>query len=153
MRTGSIILSSVEATIGFGQYWSEHLQPGNVVALYGEMGAGKTQIVKGIASGLGFEGDVTSPTFTLIHEYIGGRIPIYHLDLYRLTGPEALERLGIEEYLMGEGVTVIEWPERALSVLPVYAMHWIIRVVGLRERLVEQLNAPPPEAATFLAEE
>ncbi|KKM11426.1 hypothetical protein SY88_09205 [Clostridiales bacterium PH28_bin88] len=93
------------------------LLPGDVVCLAGDLGAGKTTLAQGIAVGLGVEGPVTSPTFTIIHEY-RGRIPFYHVDAYRLERPEELEDLGLEEYIFGDGVTVIEWADRVTSLLP-----------------------------------
>src|SRR4029450_4298374 len=94
------------------------LRPGSVVALNGELGSGKTQFVKGLAAGLGFVGEVTSPTFTLIHEYIGGRLPIYHFDFYRLDSEEEVVQLGLEEYLQSNGVCVIEWAGKFRQLIP-----------------------------------
>ena len=92
---------------------------GDVLCLYGDLGAGKTTFVQGLAAGLGFPGPVTSPTFTLIHEYRGGRLPLLHFDMYRLSGPADLPDLGFDEYLAAaEGVVVIEWPERVTPALP-----------------------------------
>ena len=100
---------SAEETFSFGQQLGQGLAPGMVLGLCGDLGAGKTCLVKGIASGLGIAPEtVTSPTFTLVAEHYRGRIPLYHLDLYRLEGME-LEDLGYEEYLCGPGVAVIEW--------------------------------------------
>lgn len=93
------------------------LRPGDVVCLAGDLGAGKTTLAQGLAVGLGVEEPVTSPTFTIIQEY-RGRIPFYHVDAYRLESPEELEDLGLEEYIFGDGVTVIEWAERVASLLP-----------------------------------
>ena len=109
---------SVEETIGFGTRLAAGLQRGDVLALSGELGAGKTALVKGIARGLGIAHDVTSPTFTLIHEYAGGRFPLFHIDLYRLSSIAQALAIGIEDYLNGTGVTVIEWPEMVESLLP-----------------------------------
>ncbi len=89
-------------------------RPGQVIALSGDLGAGKTQLVKGIARGLGIPARVHSPTFTLVNIYTGGRMALYHLDLYRLAGIEDILSAGLEEYLSPEGVTVIEWAERWL---------------------------------------
>ena len=109
---GLTIFNSVEATQAFGESWAEGLKGGEVFALHGVLGAGKTQIVKGLARGLGYTGDVTSPTFTIVHEYRGGRLPVYHLDLYRLKGEADAIEIGLDEYLPSDGVTVIEWPDR-----------------------------------------
>ncbi len=108
-------------------------------ALSGVLGAGKTQLVKGLARGLGYRGQVTSPTFTLVNEYVGGRLTLYHIDLYRVKSQEEALAFGIEEYLpSGEGVTVIEWPELIESLLPPATQHWTIEVVSLTERLVRR---------------
>jgi tRNA threonylcarbamoyladenosine biosynthesis protein TsaE len=106
---------------------SDGLAPGSVVALIGDLGAGKTTFAKGLAAGLGVTDPVTSPTFTLINEYGGGRLPMYHFDLYRLGESnadvyQALEDLGWEEYIYGDGVCVIEWADMIEDNLPPNAM-------------------------------
>jgi tRNA threonylcarbamoyladenosine biosynthesis protein TsaE len=122
---------NIAETLGFGARLALELQRGDVIALSGELGAGKTALVKGIARGLGITAEVTSPTFTLIHEYADGRLPLYHIDLYRLDGvPQALA-IGIEDYLDGQGVTVIEWAERITSLLPPHTTR--IRIESLAE--------------------
>ena len=108
---------SVSQTQKAGSNLAELLAAGDVILLEGDLGAGKTTFTKGVAQGLGVSGYVNSPTFTLINEY-QGRLPVYHLDCYRLeSGREALD-FGIEEYLYGDGVTIIEWPERIREILP-----------------------------------
>jgi len=92
----------------------QHMIPGDIVCLCGELGAGKTVFAQGIAEGLGYKNAVTSPTFTLMNVYEGGRLNLYHFDLYRLEGGMAdLEGIGYEDYFYGDGVSLIEWPERA----------------------------------------
>jgi len=135
---GLTIFNSVEATQAFGESWATDLTGGEIFALHGVLGAGKTQIVKGLARGLGYKGDVTSPTFTIVHEYRGGRLPLYHLDLYRLKDENAGIDIGLEEYLPSDGVTVIEWPERLASILPPQTRHWELEVASLTERLIRQ---------------
>jgi tRNA threonylcarbamoyladenosine biosynthesis protein TsaE len=101
-----------------GERLAAHAAPGDVIALWGELGAGKTVFARGIAIGLGIDEDtVTSPTFIILREHFGGRLPLYHLDLYRLD-PSQLGSTGWEEALDAGGVTVIEWPDRAGDELP-----------------------------------
>lgn len=107
---------------------AQRLSAGAVVALVGELGAGKTCFVQGLAEALGVTEPVTSPTFTLIQEY-RGRLPLAHVDLYRLNDPEELLQLGLDEYLEGPGITVLEWADRAPGLLPAHA--W---TVTLRHR-------------------
>ena len=135
---GLTIFNSVEATQAFGESWAEGLTGGEVFALHGVLGAGKTQLVKGLARGMGYTGDVTSPTFTIVHEYRGGRLPVYHLDLYRLKGESDCIEIGLEEYLPSDGVTVIEWPDRLGSILPPQTQHWELEVVSLTERVIRK---------------
>jgi len=95
-----------------GEKFGRAVQPGQVIALSGDLGAGKTQFVKGVARGLGISERVHSPTFTLVNEYGGGRLKLFHLDLYRLETAQQILSAGIEEYLSPDGVVVIEWAER-----------------------------------------
>jgi len=114
------------------------LAGGEIFALHGVLGSGKTQLVKGLARALGYRGDVTSPTFTLVHEYRGGRLPIYHLDLYRMPDQDAAIQIGVEDYLPSDGVTVIEWPECIAALLPPQTRHWQLDVASLTERTITQ---------------
>ena len=101
-----------------GERLARLARPGDVLALWGELGAGKTVLTKGVAAGLGLDAaDVSSPTFIILHEHYGGRMPLFHLDLYRLEGQD-LGSTGWEETLDAGGVTVIEWPDRAGAALP-----------------------------------
>jgi tRNA threonylcarbamoyladenosine biosynthesis protein TsaE len=105
----------------FGREFAKGLGPGAVVALTGDLGAGKTTLAGAIAEGLGVTDAVTSPTFTLIAEYSGGRLPLYHFDVYRLAGPgvyDELENLGWEDYFYGKGVCVVEWADLIEDVIP-----------------------------------
>ena len=99
-------------TEALGEKFGRAAQCGWVIALSGELGAGKTQFVKGIARGLEISARVHSPTFTLAAEYDGGRLPLFHLDLYRLENEEQIRSAGLEEFLQPDGVAVIEWAER-----------------------------------------
>ena len=102
-------------TAALGEQWGRAAQSGLVIGLSGDLGAGKTQFVKGLARGLGIAGRVRSPTFALVNIYTGGRLTLYHVDLYRLDTPEQIAAAGLEEYLRPAGVTVIEWAERWLD--------------------------------------
>lgn len=111
------ITRSPEETIALGRDFAATLVPGSVVGLLGDLGAGKTQFVKGIAQGLGSSARVHSPTFALLNQYDGGRLPVHHLDLYRLETAEALASAMLEDYLQpAQGVAVIEWFERLQAV-------------------------------------
>ncbi|MBA4147451.1 MAG: tRNA (adenosine(37)-N6)-threonylcarbamoyltransferase complex ATPase subunit type 1 TsaE [Verrucomicrobia bacterium] len=119
MNPTSFISRSPEETQALGEGWGREAQLGWVFGLSGDLGAGKTQLVKGIACGLGFFNKVQSPTFALINEYDGGRLPIFHIDLYRLESRKEIVGAGLEEYFYDPpGVAVIEWIERWLGTEP-----------------------------------
>src|SRR5437899_9729312 len=109
---GTIISHSPAETLALGETWGRAAESGLVIGLSGELGAGKTQLVKGLARGLGSRQPVHSPTFALVNIYRGGRLTLFHLDFYRLETPEQIIAAGLEEYFQPAGVTVIEWPER-----------------------------------------
>jgi tRNA threonylcarbamoyladenosine biosynthesis protein TsaE len=109
---GTLISNSPADTEALGEQFGRAARRGWVIALSGDLGAGKTQFVKGLARGLGISARVHSPTFTLVAEYDGGRLKLFHLDLYRLETPEQILSAGIEEFLQPDGVAVIEWAER-----------------------------------------
>jgi tRNA threonylcarbamoyladenosine biosynthesis protein TsaE len=113
MQTGGT--SETEA---LGAHLASLLKPGDVVCLHGDLGAGKTTLTRGIVRGLGSPALVSSPTFTLIHEYGGGRLPVYHADAYRLTGENDAQSTGIIEYLERmDGIVIVEWPQRIADIL------------------------------------
>lgn len=112
-----VVSHSPAETEALGERWGREAQVGWLVGLSGDLGAGKTQLVKGIAHGLGVTTRVHSPTFTLVNEYRSGRLRLFHLDLYRLETPEQIISAGLEEYLRPNGVTVVEWAERWLGEL------------------------------------
>jgi tRNA threonylcarbamoyladenosine biosynthesis protein TsaE len=112
------ISHSPAETAAFGELWGRAATSGLVIALSGDLGAGKTQFVKGLARGLGVAARVQSPTFALLNIYNGGRLTLFHLDLYRLETPEQIAGAGLEEYLTPAGVTVIEWAERWFGQAP-----------------------------------
>ena len=105
-------------TLAFGELIGREARPGDIYALYGDLGAGKTVFTQGLARGLGIPGHVNSPTFTIMQVYDGGRYPLYHFDTYRLTSPDELDETGFEEYFYGDGITVIEWASRVEELLP-----------------------------------
>lgn len=129
--------ASPGATTAAGAREGRRAKAGDVFAITGDLGAGKTQFVKGFVAGVGSDAVVTSPTFTLIHEYGGGRCPVYHFDFYRIESADALVRLGLDDYLYGDGICVIEWADRFRALVPQHA-HWIaLAVKSERERVIE----------------
>ncbi|WP_321971295.1 tRNA (adenosine(37)-N6)-threonylcarbamoyltransferase complex ATPase subunit type 1 TsaE [Paratractidigestivibacter sp.] len=115
-------------TIAVGEKLGRELAAGDVLVLTGDLGAGKTQLTKGIAAALGCEGDVTSPTFTIEMVYEGGRLPLYHFDLYRLDDPAQLEDIGLYDVLGADGVCVIEWGEQFADELGDYTSVRVTRL-------------------------
>ena len=112
MSADTIITTGEEETVAAGEQFAATLSPGAVVLLYGQLGAGKTAFVRGLARGLGAAADeVSSPTFTIIQEYAGRTATLYHVDLYRLA-PAEVDDLGLDELVSGEGIVAIEWAER-----------------------------------------
>lgn len=107
----AFLSSSKEETQAFGERMGAVLKAGDVICLEGALGAGKTTLAQGIARGLGVIEDVTSPTFTIIQEYLSGRIPLCHFDFYRIETPEEIQHLGFEDYLDSDGVVLMEWHE------------------------------------------
>lgn len=109
---------SPEGTFRVGKALGEAARAGEVYALIGELGAGKTVFTKGFAAGLGIEEPVSSPTFTILQIYEEGRIPLFHFDVYRIEEPEEMEEIGLDEYIDGDGVCLIEWAGRIEELLP-----------------------------------
>jgi tRNA threonylcarbamoyladenosine biosynthesis protein TsaE len=134
----SIISHNPKKTFAIARDLGAKLVRGDVIALVGELGAGKTHFVKGLAAGAGYTGDVTSPTFTLIHEYRGGRLPVYHFDFYRLESEEEAARLDLESYLDGDGVCVIEWPDKFPALLPPHTRWFDLRFAPGDKREIEE---------------
>lgn len=134
----SMELSSLQQTKALGLILGRVVQPGDVITLGGSLGAGKTTLTQAIGSGLGVDPRIyiTSPTFSLIHEY-KGRIPMYHMDLYRLGSEDEIEDLGLSEYFYGRGVTVIEWPEILGTLMPAERLHIDLVISGESSRTVK----------------
>ncbi len=127
----TIDLSTLLRTETMGILLGKVAEPGDIITLAGTLGAGKTALTQAIGRGLGLDPRIyiTSPTFSLLHEY-QGRIPLYHLDLYRLGSEEEIESLGFPEYFYGHGLTVIEWPERLGNLMPVERLHIELVISG-----------------------
>ena len=121
----TFISNSPAETEAIGRRFAKDAQVGSVLALEGELGSGKTLFTKGLVAGLGSNAAVTSPTFTIIHEYPGGRLPIYHFDFFRLEDRQSVARLGLDNYFFGDGVSVIEWADRFPELIPEKA-RWIL---------------------------
>jgi tRNA threonylcarbamoyladenosine biosynthesis protein TsaE len=120
----TFISNSAAETEAVGRRMASELRAGDVVALQGELGAGKTHFSKGVVSGLGSPSPVTSPTFTIVHEYAGGRLPIYHFDFFRLEDAQSAARLALDDYFFGDGVSLVEWADRFPELIPAEA-RWV----------------------------
>jgi tRNA threonylcarbamoyladenosine biosynthesis protein TsaE len=125
-----------EETRAIGRELSLALQENSVIGLSGDLGAGKTEFVKGIAEGLGGTDLVTSPTFTLIHEYRSGRLPLFHMDFYRLETEKELDEIGFDDYLREPGICAIEWADRFPDRIPRDAIRVEIQISSGDERLI-----------------
>jgi tRNA threonylcarbamoyladenosine biosynthesis protein TsaE len=136
------ISRSAAETLDYASGIARQLRAGDVFALIGELGAGKTQFVKGMVAGLGSDDDVTSPTFNLLHEYRCGRLPVYHFDFYRLERAEEALRIGLDDYLYGEGVSLIEWADRFDELLPEHTTRIRFQHLANDERSIE--GGPTP---------
>lgn len=137
------ITNSPEETEELGRRLAAVLTPGSVVAYTGDLGAGKTAFTRGLARGLGIEGGVTSPTFTIVNEYEGGRMPLFHFDMYRLGGEEELFDIGWDDYLARGGVCAVEWSENVAGALEGDAVRVDIRRGAHdQQRIISVENAP-----------
>lgn len=116
--------NSVEDTFAFGQKLGREAVPGEIICLDGDLGVGKTVFTQGFAAGLGIDDYVNSPTFNIVKEYEGGRLPLYHFDVYRIGDPSEMEEIGYEDYFYGQGVSIIEWPGQIEELLPKEA-RWV----------------------------
>ena len=119
-----ITTHSADETQALGQKLASRLAPGDVIAYFGDLGAGKTAFTRGLAQGLGITDPVTSPTYTIVNEYLSGRIPLFHFDMYRLGSSDELFDIGWEDYLTRGGVCAVEWSEQVSGALPEDAV-WV----------------------------
>jgi tRNA threonylcarbamoyladenosine biosynthesis protein TsaE len=147
-----------DETVELGRRIGTTLRPGDVVLLHGDLGAGKTTLVRGIAAALGVDGPIQSPTFVLVHDHPGRTadgqvIALHHLDLYRLGGDDEADGMGYADYLAAaDGVTVVEWPERAEASLPdAYLLVEIEAGVGDDRRVALSAHGLPASARRWLA--
>jgi tRNA threonylcarbamoyladenosine biosynthesis protein TsaE len=130
------IAANADATREVAMEFLPVLEARSVLALVGDLGAGKTEFVKGLAAGLGSTAVVTSPTFTLIHEYRGGRLPLYHMDFYRLSSEDELDEIGFDEYLNRAGICAIEWANRFPERIPEAAIWVTLSIAENNERVI-----------------
>lgn len=135
-----MITHSAQETRKLGEKLANRLNPGDVVLLEGDLGAGKSELARGVARGLGIEGAVPSPSFTILNAYDEGRCPLYHFDWYRIEDANEIYEMGMEEQLGGDGIALIEWSERAEECLPKRLLR--ITIKTLDENTREMLFAP-----------
>ena len=119
-----------------GERIAGRLKPGDVLLLYGELGAGKSELTRGIAKGLGVKETLTSPSFTILNVYESGRCPLYHFDWYRLKNADELFELGLDEYLGSDGIAVVEWAEKCPEAIPEGAMEISLETTGEEQRKI-----------------
>ncbi len=131
-------LQQVEDTVAWGRRLAAQLAAGDVVALVGNLGAGKTHATKGIVAGLGSTAEVSSPTFTLVHEYTGGRLTAFHFDFYRLESAQEVLNIAWDDYLDGGGVVIVEWADRFPELLPDNTRWYHFDILPDGARQVEQ---------------
>ncbi len=131
---------SSDETIALGEKIGSLLEPGDIIAMTGTLAAGKTTITKGIAKALGVDDTITSPTFCLISEYEGSKMPLYHMDVYRLDGEEDFINLGVEDMIYGKGVTIVEWSDKVKKQLPKKTICMEITPVNECERKIKIEN-------------
>lgn len=113
-----LLIRNEKDTEKFGENLAKILKPGDVIALAGDLGTGKTTLTKYIAKGLGIDDMITSPTFTIVQEYHQGNLPLYHFDVYRIGDIEEMYELGYEEYFFGDGVSIVEWADMIEEIIP-----------------------------------
>lgn len=129
-----MITHSAKETRQLGEKLAKRLNPGDVVLLDGDLGAGKSELARGVARGLGIEGAVPSPSFTILNAYDEGRCPLYHFDWYRIEDANEIYEMGMDEQLGGDGIALIEWSERAEECLPEKRLRITIRTMDENTR-------------------
>ena len=136
----TFISNSPAETEAIGRQLAKDVEPGSVLALKGELGSGKTLFTKALVAGMGSNAAVTSPTFTIMHEYQGGRLPVYHFDFFRLENRESAVRLGVEDYFFSDSVSVIEWADRFPDLVPEQARWISFEIKSECQRLITILD-------------
>ena len=136
----STYLASPEDTLAWGATLAQSLREGNVIALCGQLGAGKTHVVKGLLDGLGSNEEVTSPTFSLVHEYQRARLPVFHFDFYRMERDADLLSIGWDEYLDQPGIVVVEWADLFPALLPDHAQWYRLEALPEGGRRVTRIE-------------
>lgn len=132
----TFISNSPAETEDIARRLAEEIVPGSMLALKGELGSGKTLFTQGLVAGLESDAAVTSPTFTIVHEYQGGRLPVYHFDFFRLESRESAVQLGLEDYFFGDGVSVVEWADRFPELIPEKARWISFEIKSERQRMI-----------------
>jgi tRNA threonylcarbamoyladenosine biosynthesis protein TsaE len=136
----TLISNNSAETKAIGRQLANDVDAGSVLALKGELGSGKTLFTQGLVAGLKSDAAVTSPTFTIVHEYQGGRLPVYHFDFFRLENRESALRLGLEDYFFSDGVSVIEWADRFPELIPEQARWISFEIKSERQRIITLLD-------------
>ena len=136
------LLRSEREVTEYGHWLGEHAKAGQVLALTGDLGAGKTTLTKAIAAGLGVEETITSPTFTIVKEYRSGRLPLFHFDVYRIGDIDEMYELGYEEYFFGEGICVVEWADLIEELIPEDALRISIAYGEQEEERIYTIRRP-----------
>jgi tRNA threonylcarbamoyladenosine biosynthesis protein TsaE len=137
-----LIIDTEEAMVGAGKKLGSTAKPSDVFALIGDLGAGKTHFTKGLVHGAGCESSVTSPTFPLLHEYLQGKVPIYHFDFYRINSVHELIDIGWEDYAESDGICVIEWADKFPEIIPKIAIWLQFNIKDNGSRIIQEINNP-----------
>ena len=133
----SVLTHTANETFELGKEFASTLRRSDIVALYGDLGSGKTQFAKGVCLGLGVHRHVISPSFTILNEYVEGKYPVYHFDFYRLRSLAELAEIGFEEYLFGDGICLLEWANMVESTLPGDRYNVTLKIgVGQNQRII-----------------
>ena len=137
-----LIIDNEEAMVGAGKTLGSITKPGDVFALVGNLGAGKTHFTKGLVHGAGCGNSVTSPTFPLLHEYLQGKFPIYHFDFYRINSVHELIDIGWDDYIETDGICVIEWADKFPEIIPNSATWFQFSIENNGSRIIQKINSP-----------